>query len=152
MNPRIVVIAGPLEGSVFELGGAELSVGRDSTNRVRLADSLLSRRHCRVTRSADGFLLTDLESLNGTFVNGRPVREHLLADGDRIDAGESRLIFLTGEGEPAPSVSNPVRLSDRELAAHTTLRLKADEALYLRPESAPAEPRRGRRSRATSRS
>ncbi|HEX8685438.1 MAG TPA: FHA domain-containing protein, partial [Pyrinomonadaceae bacterium] len=142
MNPRVVVIAGPLKGSVFGLGEAELSVGRDSTNSVRLADSLLSRRHCRVTRAGDGFLLTDLESLNGTFVNGRPVREHRLAEGDRIDVGESRLVFLTGEGGPAEeeSPSNPVHVSDREMTAHTTVRLKADEALYLRPEAGRAEP------------
>ena len=140
MNPRIVVIAGPLKDSVFELGEAELSIGRDSTNRVRLADSLLSRRHCRVAREGERFLLTDLESLNGTFVNGRPVREHMLADGDRIDVGESRLVFLTGEGTPDVLPSNPVRVSDREMTAHTTLRLKAEEALYLRPESGWAEP------------
>jgi Nif-specific regulatory protein len=140
MNQRIVVIAGPLKDSVFELGGAELSVGRDSTNLVRLADSLLSRRHCRVTREGEGFLLTDLESLNGTFVNGRPVREHLLADGDRIDVGESRMVFLTGERGPEMLPSNPVALSDHEMTAHTTVRLKVDEARYLRPEAAWAEP------------
>jgi Nif-specific regulatory protein len=134
-NPRVVVIAGPLKDSVFELGEAELSVGRDSTNRVRLADSLLSRRHCRVTRAGGQFLLTDLESLNGTFVNGRPVREHVLADGDRIDVGESRLVFLTGEGVPAAPASNPVALSDRRMTAHTTVRLKAEDARYLRRES-----------------
>src|SRR5215210_3192880 len=106
MQPRVVFIAGPLKGSAFELGEEALSVGRDSTNVVRLADSLLSRRHCRVERAGERSLLTDLESLNGTFVNGRPVREHALAD------------------------------SDRRMQAHSTVRLKADEALYLRP---PAE-------------
>ncbi|HEX8353756.1 MAG TPA: sigma 54-interacting transcriptional regulator [Pyrinomonadaceae bacterium] len=140
MNPRIIVTAGPLKDSVFELGEAELSVGRDSTNRVRLADSQLSRRHCRVTRAGDDFLLTDLESLNGTFVNGLPVREHRLADGDQIAVGESRLVFLTSEGEPAALLSNPVKLSDRDMTAHSTVRLKAAEALYLRPGTGRAEP------------
>ncbi len=140
MNPRIVFIAGPLKDSVFELGEAELSIGRDSTNLVRLADSLLSRRHCRIARADEHFFLTDLESLNGTFVNGRPVREHVLADGDQIAVGESRFVFLTGEGEPAAHSSNPVALSDREMTAHTTVRLKAGEALYLRPEAGWAEP------------
>jgi len=139
MNPRVVVIAGPLEGSVFELGEAELSVGRDSTNLLRLADSLLSRRHCRITREGEDFLLTDLDSLNGTFVNGRPVREHTLGDGDQIVVGKSRLIFLVGEGEPTAQHSNPVHVSDRSMTAHTTLRLKAGEALYLRPEPATTE-------------
>jgi transcriptional regulator with GAF, ATPase, and Fis domain len=139
MNPRIVFIAGPLKGSAFELGEEALSVGRDSSNVARLADSLLSRRHCRVERAGDRLLLTDLESLNGTFVNGRPVREHALADGDRVTVGESCFIFLSGEGEPTTGPSNLVTLSDRDMQAHSTVRLKAEEALYLRPpEEAPA--------------
>src|SRR5829696_4104916 len=132
MNPRVVFIAGPLQGSAFELGGEALSVGRDSSNVVRLADSLLSRRHCRIESAGDRLLLTDLESLNGTFVNGRPVREHALADGDRVTVGESCFIFLTGEGGPPNAPSNPVTLSDRDMQAQSTVRLKAEEALYLR--------------------
>src|ERR671939_2094654 len=98
MNPRVVVIAGPLKDSVYGLGeGEELSVGRDSSNSIRLADSVLSRRHCVIRRAGDRVVLTDLESLNGTFVNSRPVREHVLADGDQIAVGDSRLIFLTSE-------------------------------------------------------
>src|SRR5215210_467861 len=133
MQPRVVFIAGPLKGLAFELGEEALSVGRDSTNVVRLADSLLSRRHCRVERAGERLLLTDLESLNGTFVNGRPVREHALAHGDRVTVGESCFIFLSGEGGPPDAPSNPVTLSDRDMQAHSTVRLKAEEALYLRP-------------------
>jgi Nif-specific regulatory protein len=124
-----------LKDSVFELSDEELSVGRDSTNSVRLADSLLSRRHCLIKRAGDFFLLRDLESLNGTFVNGRPIGEHTLADGDQIVIGNSRLVFLLGEGEPPEQPSNPVRMSDLSLTANSTVRLKVDEALYLRPES-----------------
>jgi Nif-specific regulatory protein len=135
MNPRVVVIAGPLKDSIFELGEDELSVGRDSSNRVRLADSLLSRRHCLIRNAGDSFLLSDLESLNGTFVNGRPIGEYALSDGDQIAVGDSRLVFLLGEGEPPAQPSNTVRMSELSLTAHTTVRLKVDEALYLRPES-----------------
>src|SRR5829696_1852583 len=138
MNPKVVFIAGPLKGSAFELGEEALSVGRDSTNVVRLADSLLSRRHCRIEGAGDRLQLTDLESLNGTFVNGRPVREHALADGDRVTVGESCFIFLSSEGPPSDAPSNPVTLSDRDMQAHSTVRLKAGEARYLRaPEGGP---------------
>ena len=138
MQPRVVFIAGPLKGTAFELGEEALSVGRDSTNAVRLADSLLSRRHCRIERAGESLLLTDLESLNGTFVNGRPVREHALADGDRVTVGESCFVFLSGGDETSDVPSNPVTLSDRDMQAHSTVRLKVDEALYLRaPEAEP---------------
>ena len=141
MNPRVVFIAGPLKGSAFELEEEALSVGRDSTNVVRLADSLLSRRHCRVERAGDRLVLKDLESLNGTFVNGRPVREHALSDGDRVTVGESCFIYLSGEGGQPAEPSNPVTISDRDMQAHSTVRLKAEEALYLRtPEAGRTEP------------
>ncbi|MBV9923483.1 MAG: sigma 54-interacting transcriptional regulator [Acidobacteria bacterium] len=141
MNPRAVFIAGPLKGSAFELGEGALSVGRDSTNDVRLPDSLLSRRHCRIERAGEGFVLKDLESLNGTFVNGRPVREQALAEGDRVTVGESCFVFLSGEGETAGAPSHLVTLSDRHMEAHSTVRLKAEEARYLRPpqEGGPSE-------------
>ncbi|HEX8337017.1 MAG TPA: sigma 54-interacting transcriptional regulator, partial [Pyrinomonadaceae bacterium] len=141
MNPKVVFIAGPFKGSAFELGDEALSVGRDSSNVVRLADSLLSRRHCRIARDGERLVLTDLESLNGTFVNGRPVREHALADGDRVTVGDSCFVFLSGERGTPDEPSNPVTLNDRDMQAHSTVRLKAEEALYLRtPEPGRPEP------------
>jgi Nif-specific regulatory protein len=135
MNPRVVFIAGPLKDSVLELGDDEVSIGRDSSNSVRLADSLLSRRHCRIMREGDSFQLSDLESLNGTFVNGRPVRRHTLTHGDQISIGDSRFVFLLQEADEPAQASNPVHLSERNLTAQSTVRLKIDEALYLRPQS-----------------
>ena len=133
MNPRLVAVAGPLKDSAFELGDAEVSIGRDSSNSVRIADSLLSRRHCAVRRTGDSFRLFDLDSMNGTFVNGKPVREHALEHGDQIAIGESRLVFLLEEGEPTAPRSNPVELSERQMTAASTVRLKVDETLYQQP-------------------
>jgi len=129
MNPKLVAVAGPLKDSAFEVAGEELSIGRDSSNAVRIADSLLSRRHCAVRRAGEGFRLFDLDSLNGTFVNGKPVREHALEHGDQITVGESHLVFLLHEGEAAAPRSNPVEVSEQRLTAATTVHLKADEAL-----------------------
>jgi hypothetical protein len=81
----------------------------------------------------DGFSLFDLESLNGTFVNGRPVREHALAHGDEISIGDSRIVFLSGDADAPARASNPVELSERGVTALTTVRLKVSDAL------APAE-------------
>src|SRR2546423_15371670 len=124
MNPRLVAVAGPLKDSAFELGDAEVSIGRDSSNSVRIADSLLSRRHCAVRRAGDSFRLFDLDSMNGTFVNGRPVREHVLEHGDQIAVGESRLVFLLEEAGTTARRSNPVDLSERQLTAAATGGLK----------------------------
>src|SRR2546423_1182555 len=134
MNPKLVAVAGPLKDSAFELGGAEVSIGRDSSNAVRIADSLLSRRHCAVRRDGERFRLFDLDSMNGTFVNGKPVREHALEHGDQIAVGESCFVFLLREGETTAPRSNPVELSERQMTAASTVRLKVDETLYQQPQ------------------
>src|SRR5437588_1613359 len=131
--PRLAVVAGPLKDSAFELGGEEVSVGRESSNRVCIPDALLSRRHCVVRRENSLHKLIDLNSLNGTFVNGRPIREHLLEHGDQIGIGESRLVFLGHEGEPAARRSNPVEVSERHLTAHSTVRMRVEDALSTGP-------------------
>jgi len=128
-NPRLAFVAGPLKDSAVELGDAEVSIGRDSTNNVRVADALLSRRHCVARREGEGFRLFDLDSLNGTFVNGRPVREHALSHGDEINIGESRIIFLASDAEAPALASNPVELSERQMTARSTVRLKVSDAL-----------------------
>ena len=53
----------------------------------------MSRRHAELRRKGDGVFVTDLGSTNGTRVNGAPVREQLLASGDEISVGSTRLIF-----------------------------------------------------------
>ncbi|HEV2861377.1 MAG TPA: sigma 54-interacting transcriptional regulator [Pyrinomonadaceae bacterium] len=138
MNPRLVFIAGPLKDTVCALGADEVSIGRDSANLLTVPDSLLSRRHCLVRPEGERFKLVDLESLNGTFVNGRPVREHALSHGDQIDVGESRVVFMTGEADTVPS-SDPVQISERQMTAHSTMRLRAEDALYLRPRESWAQ-------------
>ncbi|MDQ5835664.1 MAG: sigma 54-interacting transcriptional regulator [Acidobacteriota bacterium] len=127
--PRLAVVAGPLKDSAFELGGEELSVGRESSNRVCIPDALLSRRHCVVRTENSRHKLVDLNSLNGTFVNGKPVREHLLEHGDQIGIGESRLVFLRHADEPAARDSTTVQVSERHLTAYSTVRMRVEDAL-----------------------
>jgi Nif-specific regulatory protein len=118
-----------LKDSAVELSDAEVSIGRDSSNTVRVADALLSRRHCVARPEGEGFALVDLESLNGTFVNGRPVRQHALAHGDEITIGESRIVFLSGDAEVTAEASSPVELSELRMTARSTVRMKVEDAL-----------------------
>lgn len=73
-------------------------IGRMSTNDVVLADSNVSRRHAELRRDGDAWTLVDLGSTNGSVVNGRSAREHVLADGDRLAFGTSELVFKMGGG------------------------------------------------------
>ena len=54
---------------------------------------IASRRHAEIRPSGNGYCVTDLGSMNGTQVNGAPMREHVLADGDQISIGKTVLTF-----------------------------------------------------------
>lgn len=84
----------------FPLGDMT-TLGRHPSNTVRLVDREVSKEHATIERMGRDFILRDLGSSNGTFVNGRRVRELKLREGDEIALGSSRLVFRTGE--PAPS-------------------------------------------------
>jgi transcriptional regulator with GAF, ATPase, and Fis domain len=94
MTAKLVVLAGPRTGETIPIDAGETTIGRDSTSQLSIPDHLMSRRHCLVTLTGDRFTLRDLGSSNGTYVNGIPIRERVLAHGDRIRAGDSVLLFL----------------------------------------------------------
>lgn len=79
--------------------GEFLTAGREMGNHIVLDDPFVSLRHMRVERKPQGFLLRDLRSRNGTFVNGARVFEAQLNDGDRIRVGQTDLLF-SWEREP----------------------------------------------------
>jgi Nif-specific regulatory protein len=101
MDPRIVAISGPLEGRVFRLADGSVSVGREPSNRLSLSDTSVSRRHCTVEIQDNQAVVTDLESHNGTFVNGIPVSKRPLVHGDMLRIGQCEMMFLTGDDTPS---------------------------------------------------
>src|SRR4029077_4784589 len=86
-------------------------VGRDSSNQILLTDPSVSRAHCVMEATPAGYRLKDLESRNGTFVNGIPIRTHELQNGDRVEIGRSAFIYLTQDDEPITGETPPSRLS-----------------------------------------
>ena len=84
MNPRLAAIAGGLKGKVVSLNKPSVVIGRERTADISLRDIAVSRRHSQVERQGDQFCLSDLKSLNGTFVNGVPINQRALQHGDRI--------------------------------------------------------------------
>ena len=81
------------DGRRVRLGEAPTVLGRNSDCTVPLADPRASRRHAEIRATADGFLVVDLDSMNGTKINGVPVREHVLHDGDEIAVGATVMRF-----------------------------------------------------------
>jgi transcriptional regulator with GAF, ATPase, and Fis domain len=139
-DPKLVALAGPLEGMSFSLAGDEFSVGREPSCQLSIEDRSVSRRHCVITQEGEQFRVRDLESHNGTLINDVPMRERLLEDGDRIRIGSSLFLFLLSESAPA-TVSNEVQLNEDEPITASTLKLQRDDTVYLRPEKIEATSR-----------
>ena len=94
----LVVRRGPNAGSRFPLDKDVVTAGRSPDSEIFLDDVTVSRRHAEVSRTAQGFLVRDVGSLNGTYVNRERIEEQLLADGDEVQVGKYRLVFHAGRG------------------------------------------------------
>jgi Nif-specific regulatory protein len=106
MQPRLIAISGLLTGTVHPVIDGSLSIGRDEANTLCLKDGHISRRHCRIEVTGNDFTLLDLQSRNGTFVNGIPVQRRAIVHGDTIRLDQSEFLFLIHPAEIAPSVPN----------------------------------------------
>jgi pSer/pThr/pTyr-binding forkhead associated (FHA) protein len=84
---------------VLGLQGDAVTIGRAHSNTLVLDDAPVSRTHARIECNASGFVLTDCGSKNGTFVNGKRIQGHVLAPGDEVLIGETRLVFETAQAE-----------------------------------------------------
>ncbi len=90
----LIVKRGPNAGSRFLLDRASTSAGRHPDSDIFLDDVTVSRRHAEITGDGNRFTITDLGSLNGTFVNRKRIESAELADGDELQIGKYRLTFL----------------------------------------------------------
>src|SRR5262245_28364153 len=102
-NPaRLVIKNGGFEGMTFELATAETLIGRNPTTDITLLDDGISREHAIILYDADtdSYSLEDLQSTNGTQVNGKRVRSVTLQSGDELQVGRTVFEFVL---DPAQS-------------------------------------------------
>jgi pSer/pThr/pTyr-binding forkhead associated (FHA) protein len=92
----LVVKRGPNAGSRFLLDQPTTSAGRHPDSDIFLDDVTVSRRHAEFRLEGGEFQVVDVGSLNGTYVNREPVDSAVLANGDEVQIGKFRLVFLTG--------------------------------------------------------
>lgn len=89
----LLVVQGAEQGTRFEVRDAPIFMGRGVNNEVRLHDTEVSRVHASVQRKDNSFTVTDRNSSNGTFVNGKAITTYTLVDGDQIQLGRTVLLF-----------------------------------------------------------
>ena len=131
LRPRLVVLSGPLKDSTIPLPEGEITIGREASNDIPVTDPSVSRKHCRLSCQDGRYRVQDLDSRNGTLVNGSAVEEQWLRHGDEIAAGDSSFLFLEEE-ELAP-IASCVEFEDGQATAETTV-IHPRDVIYLQPD------------------
>ncbi|MEY3267171.1 MAG: hypothetical protein RJA15_1617 [Actinomycetota bacterium] len=90
----LVVRGGEEEGSYFVLNTPKTSIGRHADSDIMLDDITVSRRHSEIEHDGDKYLVRDAGSLNGTYVNQKRIDASELTQGDELQIGKFRLVFL----------------------------------------------------------
>ena len=99
ITARLVAVNGPLSGRTFYLDEPVNSIGRLGSNEICLEDPFVSRNHCVIRNDGDEYLIEDLHSANGTYLNGERVNTGSLNEGCLIAIGNSRFIFKLRDPE-----------------------------------------------------
>jgi adenylate cyclase len=128
-----LIILGGDQHRVFELTDDPTTVGRAPDNVLWLDDPGLSRRHCEFRRIGAQWLLRDLGSFNGSFLNNLSVTEHTLCSGDRVQLGSTVLYFVPDEGRDDGLAAGPAteraRADDEDTQRATSHKLRNFAAL-----------------------
>ena len=106
----LLILQGVDQGKRFELNGDCASLGRESSNAIRLLDHEVSRRHAEVRLIGESFRLVDLQSANGTYLNDEPVTDVLLRSGDQLRLGQSILQFQAGSNEAGFDLTDRIEM------------------------------------------
>jgi transcriptional regulator with GAF, ATPase, and Fis domain len=99
MSPELIIINGPQAGARYPLGQGEFVIGRAPNSTLVLPEPEVSWRHCQIRLQGSRFLVTDLKSSSGTYVNGMRSAERWLEEKDQIGVGRTIVMFRSGESD-----------------------------------------------------
>lgn len=102
LPPMIVVKLKNRPLKTYPFTGNEMSIGRNSDNDIVIDNLSVSRKHAVITSSKEGFRITDCDSKNGTFLNGKPVKDEAVRNGDTILLGKYVLVFEVPQEDYLP--------------------------------------------------
>jgi transcriptional regulator with GAF, ATPase, and Fis domain len=144
VHAKLLAIRGPLGKSEFIVGGG-ISIGASKDNDIWLEDAAVSPRHCEITAAQGRYVLTDLDSDGGTFVNGIPVKSRELGAGDEVAIGNS--VFVVSVDKQSSAESSDVQLDEGDGPHAPAQELRYEDLGFLRPESLAALPASERMAR-----
>ncbi len=90
----LTVVSGPNAGDYYPLGTRTVVLGRDEGAPIQVTDNRVSRKHLQIRHEQANYIALDLQSANGSYVNGRKITgDCILTDGDEIHIGDSKISF-----------------------------------------------------------
>jgi hypothetical protein len=102
----------------WHIGQRTVSVGRAAGNFVQVKDSSISRVHCQLQPTLEGLKVVDMTSSNGTIVNGEPVQQHLMKDGDVLTVGDRDFVYRA-EGDFGTNAGFSAKAAGRDTETET---------------------------------
>ncbi len=143
---QFVMRSGPTPGATFSLEGDQLIIGRDTASNIAINDAEVSRKHARMTFQGGKYVIEDLGSTNGTFVNGqRLASPAVLKSGDVVSLGEQIvLMYEAMVSDPGATVMSARKSQPRPapmpVAAPSPAPAPAQQQYYAPPPSANLPP------------
>lgn len=141
----LLIINGPNRGNRFEISSnEEIVIGRSVGSTIRLDDVEVSRQHARIRHNGSDFILIDLKSVNGTQLNGQPVSERRLRNGDSVRLGTTVLTFQsTADQRAVQPTGDHIRFVDDSPSGQHSAIVQKVEASVPIAGSLSADPRFG---------
>lgn len=136
---QFVMRSGPTPGVTYPLEGDQLTIGRDASNGVAINDAEVSRKHSRLSFQGGKYVLEDLGSTNGTFVNGqRLAGPVVLKPGDVVSLGEQIVLMYDAINmDPGATMAAP-RRSARVTPPPVAAQPAPQQQVYVNPAATPA--------------
>lgn len=108
MSAELIIVNGPSAGTRYTLGTGEVSVGRAPNSKIVLSEPEVGWRHCQIRLQGGRFIISDLRTGLGTYVNGMRSAERWLEDRDQIGVGRTILMFRSGEASAREETVAPI--------------------------------------------
>jgi pSer/pThr/pTyr-binding forkhead associated (FHA) protein len=122
--PILIATRGPLTDSTFCLNERIVFIGRGSSNDIVVKDSLVSRHHCVIRNGGGQYTIEDLDSSNGTYVDGERVQTGPLKEGSLIEIGVSRFLFRLRNDEEIVASRHNVIEAENTLNCYKGIRVQ----------------------------
>ncbi len=114
--PSLFVIRGSDQGTRYELEEAILRLGRDKSSTIHIHDTEVSRNHAELRRTHRDYTVSDLNSSNGTFVNGKRIEQHVLVSGDQVQVGATLMLYTGPADDSSGGIGSSIDVAAAPLS------------------------------------